>query len=85
MGSVQSSDEATLKQLKSGLHNPDIVAQLGSAGWVAPHYDVEHGGRGLSRDDARSALTLLAAWEVPHVPRFGAPARRPNDSTVVKR
>ncbi|MEC8502108.1 MAG: hypothetical protein VXY70_00870, partial [Actinomycetota bacterium] len=34
---VQSSDEATLQQLKSGLHNPDIVAQLGSAGWVAPH------------------------------------------------
>ncbi|MGB1503343.1 MAG: acyl-CoA dehydrogenase family protein, partial [Ilumatobacteraceae bacterium] len=75
---VQSSDEVTLQQLKSGLHNPDIVAQLGSAGWVAPHYDVEHGGRGLSRDDARSALTLLAAWEVPHVPRgSGLPLAAP--------
>ena len=75
---VQSSDEATLQQLKSGLHNPDIVAQLGSAGWVAPHYDVEHGGRGLSRDDARSALTLLALWEVPHVPRgSGLPLAAP--------
>ena len=41
-------------------------------------HDVEHGGRGLSRDDARSALTLLALWEVPHVPRgSGLPLAAP--------
>ncbi len=64
--------------LKAGLDNPSIVRTLGEAGWVAPHFDVAHGGRGLGDDDARAALTLLAEWEAPHVPRgSGLPLAAP--------
>ena len=66
---VRSSDDDALRQLKTEIHNPTVVAQLGNEGWIAPHFDIEHGGRGLSRLEARSALTLLSVWEVPHVPR----------------
>ena len=66
---VRSSDDDALQQLKTEIHNPTVVAQLGDEGWIAPHFDIEHGGRGLSRLEARSALTLLSVWEVPHVPR----------------
>ncbi|WP_420452969.1 acyl-CoA dehydrogenase family protein [Ilumatobacter sp.] len=62
-------DEARRRALADELDNPAIVSALGGAGWVAPHYAPEHGGRGLADDDARRALSLLAAWEVPHVPR----------------
>lgn len=66
---VRSSDDDALQQLKTEIHNPTVVARLGDEGWIAPHFDIEHGGRGLSRLEARSALTLLTVWEVPHVPR----------------
>jgi alkylation response protein AidB-like acyl-CoA dehydrogenase len=75
---VRSSDDDALQQLKTEIHNPTVVAQLGVAGWVAPHFDIEHGGRGLSRVEARDALTLLSVWEVPHVPRgSGLPLAAP--------
>lgn len=75
---VRSADEAAIQRLKSEVHNPSIVAVLGAAGWVAPHYDIDHGGRGLSPDEARHALTLLSVWEVPHVPRgSGLPLAAP--------
>ncbi len=75
---VRSSDDDALHQLKTEIHNPTVVAQLGVAGWVAPHFDIEHGGRGLSRVEARDALTLLSVWEVPHVPRgSGLPLAAP--------
>ena len=78
---VRSGDEDDLEALKSGLDNPSIVAALGAAGWVAPHFAPEHGGRGLAIDDARQALTLLVAWEVPHVPRgSGLPLAAPTIS-----
>ncbi len=75
---VRSSDDDAVQQLKRDLNNPSVVAQLGEAGWIAPHYDVSHGGRGLSLDEARDALTLLSVWEVPHVPRgSGLPLAAP--------
>jgi len=75
---VRSADDAAIQRLKSEVHNPSIVAELGAAGWVAPHYDIDHGGRGLSPDEARHALTLLSVWEVPHVPRgSGLPLAAP--------
>ena len=75
---VRSSDDDTIQELKREIDNPSVVATLGDAGWIAPHYDVEHGGRGLSRNDAREALTLLSVWEVPHVPRgSGLPLAAP--------
>lgn len=43
---VRSADDAAIQRLKSEVHNPSIVAVLGAAGWVAPHYDIDHGGRG---------------------------------------
>ncbi len=75
---VRSSDDDAVQRLKADIHNPSVVASLGGAGWVAPHYGVEHGGRGLSREEAREALSLLALWEVPHVPRgSGLPLAAP--------
>ena len=75
---VRAGDDDTLSELRSSIDNPAIVARLGAAGWVAPHFAVEHGGRGLADDDARDALGLLAAWEVPHVPRgSGLPLAAP--------
>ncbi len=66
---VRANDGAALETLAATLDKPVIVRRLGTAGWVAPHYSPEHGGRGLTRDEARDALTLLTTWEVPHVPR----------------
>ncbi|MFV0526861.1 MAG: acyl-CoA dehydrogenase family protein [Acidimicrobiales bacterium] len=75
---VAADDDAAVQRLKAGLDNPAVVRTLGREGWVAPHYAPEHGGRGMSTDDARRALTLLAAWQVPHVPRgSGLPLAAP--------
>ncbi len=71
--------ETLLDELRSAdLDRPAIVRVLGAAGWVAPHYDREFGGRGLSREDAQAALTLLDEREIPHVPRgSGLPLAAP--------
>jgi alkylation response protein AidB-like acyl-CoA dehydrogenase len=75
---VHAGDDAEIVAMKADLDSPAIVRALGSSGWVAPHYAREHGGRGLSEAEARHALSLLAAWEVPHVPRgSGLPLAAP--------
>jgi len=75
---VAVGDETGLAHLRRTIDNPTMVAALGGDGWVAPHFAIEHGGRGLDDEDARAALTLLAAWEVPHVPRgSGLPLAAP--------
>ncbi len=75
---VAAGDEAGVLALKATIDNPSVVRTLGEAGWVAPHFAVGHGGRGLSRADAQRALTLLNVWEVPHVPRgSGLPLAAP--------
>ncbi|MEZ5378462.1 MAG: acyl-CoA dehydrogenase family protein [Acidimicrobiales bacterium] len=75
---ARRSDEGAMLEAKAAADNPAIVRELGAHGWVAPHYAPEHGGRGLSRPDAQAALTLLADWEVPHVPRgSGLPLAAP--------
>ena len=77
-GSVRAGRDDEVQRLKETVDNRSIVAELGRAGWVAPHYAREHGGRGLSRTDAKEALSLLVAWEVPHVPRgSGLPLAAP--------
>jgi alkylation response protein AidB-like acyl-CoA dehydrogenase len=64
--------------MKASLDNRAVVRALGEAGWVAPHFALEHGGRGMSRADAAAALTLLNQWDVPHVPRgSGLPLAAP--------
>ncbi len=78
---VEQGDEASVLELRATIDNPAIVRTLGEAGWVAPHYAPAHGGRGLSRAEARNALTLLQVWEVPHVPRgSGLPLAAPTIS-----
>lgn len=77
-GAVADGDEARVLSLREGLDNPAVVRVLGDAGWVAPHFAPGHGGRGLSREEGRQALTLLQLWEVPHVPRgSGLPLAAP--------
>ena len=75
---VARGDEAEVLALRDQLDNPAVVRALGEAGWVAPHFAPGHGGRGLTREEARHALTLLQHWEVPHVPRgSGLPLAAP--------
>ena len=45
----RSATRPSWRDLRSELDNPTVVAALGAAGWVAPHFAVEHGGRGLER------------------------------------
>lgn len=75
---VRSGNEARVLELQESIDNPAIVALLGDAGWVAPHYPADCGGRGLDRRDAQAALALLDSWEVPRVPRgSGLPLAAP--------
>ena len=49
--------------------NPAFVRALGAAGWVAPHWAPEHGGRGLDEEQAREVYEVLDAAELPRQPR----------------
>jgi len=49
--------------------NPSFVRALGQAGWVAPHWAPEHGGRGLTEDQAREVYEVLDERELPRQPR----------------
>src|SRR4051812_5773908 len=58
-----------------------IIAKLGAAGWVAPHWPIAHGGRGLDDAQARLVIDQLDEWGVPRIPRgsgfvLAAPAIR---------
>lgn len=75
---VKTGDEEHVLALREDLDNRLVTKALGEAGWVAPHYETAHGGRGLSVADARHALTLLVVWNMPHVPRgSGLPLAAP--------
>jgi alkylation response protein AidB-like acyl-CoA dehydrogenase len=75
---VRVGDEDAVHARRDGLDSRAVVRRLGQAGWVAPHYAPDHGGRGLSRDDAARALTLMNVWDVPHGPRgSGLPLAAP--------
>lgn len=62
-------DEPAIVELLARADKPAIVRALGEAGWVAPHWPADEGGRGLSIDEARAALDHLDALEVPRIPR----------------
>jgi alkylation response protein AidB-like acyl-CoA dehydrogenase len=49
--------------------NPGFVRRLGAAGWVAPHWAPEHGGRGLSEAAALGVYAVLDERELPRQPR----------------
>jgi alkylation response protein AidB-like acyl-CoA dehydrogenase len=73
-----AGDEATVLALRDALDKPAFVRRLGRAGWVAPDWSPEHGGRGLARSDALAALAFLDDHEVPRVPRgSGLPLAAP--------
>ena len=65
---VRAGDDAAVQRLKEVLDRRAFVRALAEAGWVAPHFAPEHGGRGLDRVDAQQALTLLSIWDVPAAP-----------------
>lgn len=49
--------------------NPAFVRALGEAGWVAPHWAPEHGGRGLTEAEAIEVYRELDERELPRQPR----------------
>jgi alkylation response protein AidB-like acyl-CoA dehydrogenase len=75
---VEAGDEDTVHALRDNMDNPSFVRELGRAGWVAPHWPVDVGGRGLGIDDARLVIDELDRWNVPRVPRgSGLPLAAP--------
>ncbi|HYD09090.1 MAG TPA: acyl-CoA dehydrogenase family protein [Acidimicrobiales bacterium] len=52
-----------------GGDNPGFVRALGEAGWVAPHWAPEHGGRGLTEQQAIEVYAHLDERELPRQPR----------------
>ncbi len=48
VAAARAGDEAGMLAAKVGFDNPALVRKLGAAGWVAPHWDPAHGGRGLA-------------------------------------
>ena len=80
----------SLRSLQSGIGSQNIVRVLGRLGWIAPHWPVEHGGRGLSEVDAGLAIGRLDELAVPRIPRgtgfvLAAPAIRQFASEETKR
>ena len=49
--------------------NPSFVRKLGEAGWVAPHWSTQYGGRGLSEAEALQVYAELDEREIPRQPR----------------
>ena len=66
---VRAGDGERVVALKRELDNPSFVRKLGAAGWVAPHWDAAHGGRGLTLEQAQAVYVLLDTWDVPRIPR----------------
>jgi alkylation response protein AidB-like acyl-CoA dehydrogenase len=60
------------------MDNPAFVRLLGAAGWVAPHWAREHGGRGLTEREAVEVYEELDRQELPRQPRgSGLPLAAP--------
>ncbi|MEM9040214.1 MAG: acyl-CoA dehydrogenase family protein [Actinomycetota bacterium] len=73
-----SDDEDRLVEIKDAADNPMIVRRLGEAGWTAPHFPADAGGRGFDRETAQAVYRLLDGWEVPRTPRgSGMPLAAP--------
>ena len=49
--------------------NPTFVRALGEAGWVMPHWAPEHGGRGLTDEQAAEVFRELDGRNLPRQPR----------------
>ncbi|MEY2969346.1 MAG: hypothetical protein RIQ64_1973 [Actinomycetota bacterium] len=83
-------DWEALRLLQIGIGSQNIVRELGRRGWIAPHWPVEHGGRGLPEADAAQVIARLDALAVPRIPRgtgfvLAAPAIRQFASEETKR
>lgn len=87
---VAGRDWESLRVLQTRLGSQNIVRALGRQGWIAPHWPVEHGGRGLREADAALAIARLDELVVPRIPRgtgfvLAAPAIRQFSSEETKR
>jgi alkylation response protein AidB-like acyl-CoA dehydrogenase len=70
--------------------NPTFVRALGEAGWVMPHWTPEHGGRGLTPEQAAEVAAELDHRGLPRQPRgsglvLAAPAIREWSDEATKR
>ena len=89
-GIVERREWESLRALQAGVGSQNIVRELGRRGWIAPHWPVEHGGRGLSDGEAALAIARLDELVVPRIPRgtgfvLAAPAIRQFASEETKR
>jgi len=65
---ARAGDVEAIVDFNDTIDRRAVVHAIGRAGWVAPHYEREHGGRGLSTEMAQRALSLLHSWGVPVTP-----------------
>lgn len=87
---ARRGDDEGVRAAKASVDGGSIVRRLGEAGWTAPHFPADAGGRGLSREDAQSAYRLLDGWAIPRMPRgsglqLAAPAILEWSSSETKR
>lgn len=87
---AEGRDWNALREVQQSVGSQAIVRALGRCGWIAPHWDVEHGGRGLPESDAALAIAHLDSLAVPRIPRgtgfvLAAPAIRQFASEETKR
>jgi alkylation response protein AidB-like acyl-CoA dehydrogenase len=66
---VERGDETAVLSLKKQVDSPAMMRALGNAGWIAPHWATEYGGRGMPLADAQEVAALLDTWEVGRIPR----------------
>jgi len=87
---VADRDWEGLRSLQLSIGSQNIVRALGELGWIAPHWAVEHGGRGLPNGDAAAVISRLDELAVPRIPRgtgfvLAAPAIRQFSSEETKK
>jgi alkylation response protein AidB-like acyl-CoA dehydrogenase len=87
---AEAGDDAAMRSMRRALDVRSFISLLGAEGWVAPHWPVEHGGRGLDEAAARAVYELLDRWNVPRIPRgsgfvLAAPAIRAFSEEATKR
>jgi alkylation response protein AidB-like acyl-CoA dehydrogenase len=52
VAAVEADDEDALRAAQQGFDHQGFLRELGKAGWAQPTWEVAHGGRGLSNEDA---------------------------------
>jgi alkylation response protein AidB-like acyl-CoA dehydrogenase len=65
---VRAGDRLGLEEVRGHTDLGAVIAALGQAGWIVPHWGHRYGGRGLDEETASAAWALLDDMDVPRSP-----------------